>query len=225
MLEIASTFLQEAVMMRMVLVFAVWLATNTAYALDPLLLELSWRNPTPVPLPAEYLLSSGGGGYSAIWSEMVGGFDHVSWADDQTVSNFNYALTQLPTAFDLDPVVSLWINDVPSNDPGPNAGHVFAAPEYPDICTTCYFSRLVAVDGEWPSRVASAGWDVTLHVPLLGNALFDYAITDIQRVVTPERQTIRFYGVVPEPATGISALLLILHFSTLRLRQAGFARP
>jgi hypothetical protein len=214
-------------MRRIFLILSTVLATNTAYAVDSLLLELSWHQPDPVTLPSDYGIIVGGGGYGGWWTEKVDAFNHTSWADDSTVELLGFALTAAPRL--VNDTFLPQINMRHGGDHSAGTGHQ----QSPNDPVGGYFPRLVTYRDEpghsgeeWRQRTEAAGWEVNLVVPVLSEyGMYGYTITDIQRIVTPDRQTIRFYGVVPEPATGITVVLLFLHVSTLRLRLAGFARP
>ena len=198
--------------MRRILMFlAALLVCNTAFAVDTLLLEITWRQPNPVTLPANYWFQAADERNGGQWVELVSSFDHHSWADDETVQDFNgpFAYTHTTAA---------------PYAPGISMRNGSQSPE-PFGCATCPFPRLVLktdpVTGEdWTQRVAEVGWETMLHVPYLGPAgLNGYALTDIERIVTPEGQTIRLYGTfVPEPG----CFLLIAHLSMLFL---ALARP
>jgi hypothetical protein len=214
-------------MRRILSVITVLLASNTAYALDPLLLELSWRQPEAVTLPGDYGIHVGGGGYGGWWTEQVNAFNHTSWADDATVELLGFAMTAAPRI--VNDSFFPAINMRHGGDHSEGTGHQ----QSPIDPVGGYFPRLITYRDEpghsgeeWRQRTAAAGWEVDLRVPVLSEfGMYGYTITDIQRIVTPERQTIRFYGVVPEPTTAIMAIFLILHVSTQRLRSVGFARP
>lgn len=197
-----------------------------------LLLELGWENPKPVTLPATYTFTIGNpiggsqrpGDGSGAWVEEVTAFPHNSAASAELVARFNYLIALYDWSpgggpnYDHHPLVGL-----------SNGGQY---PEAPELCTSCYWLRLVANEDdtwrtgpEWRAFAESVGWDVTLHVPLLGQGLRGYDLTDIERSVTAAKQTIRLYGViVPEPnATALAAALgamlaalLLYHHRVLR---------
>ena len=190
---------------------ALLLLASAARAETMLLAEFKWSQPDPVTLPTEYIVQAPSPTYPAWpsyeWRETVTSFPHTSTAPPEV-------LPILQQGFTYGPYVILW------NSPQQSAYGVGG-------CATCKFDRLIN-NPEWAERVAADGWDVDLHVPQLGNALWGYDITEVERFVTADAQTIRLYGAalpVPEPAAWLIVLCGFVHPSTLALRSARLRWP
>jgi hypothetical protein len=174
--------------MRYALACVLFIATPAAA--ESLLLELGWENPEPVTLPARYTFAIGNlGGNGAVWHEDISSLPDQSVASSQLVERFNQQLT----GFEWGPLDSLY--------PVVSLSVAIQAPELPRICTSCYWSRLVAnlddsgkTGPEWAAFAESVGWNVNLEVPLLGQGLLGYEITSIEREVTAAEQTVRIFG-------------------------------
>lgn len=196
----------------LILLFA---ASATA---DELLLTLSWKQPLPITLPASY----------GVWIDddtQEGGMLNRFTSWDQTftatpaqLDAMNRALTQTRTG-ELYPWIAMHsgISDNPS-DPQQQA-----VENYPH-CASCYFPRLLGMQSpfdpspvtDWAVRTPAAGWDNTLHVPLLSNfGLRGYTLTNVQQTISPTAQTVYFYGIVlngyvPEPASWLLLMVGLL---------------
>ena len=188
-----------------------------------LLLEIGWEN-QPQTLPATYAFAAANPFDGEGWFEEVTAYPHRSSASAELVSEFNRIIANgnwHPTNPQY-PFIEMGIlTDHPSD-----GGVVLQGPERPALCTSCYWSRLVAnldddhgTGAEWKAFAESVGWNVNLVVPLLGQGLSGYHITGVDRIVTADAQTIRIYGVVPEPASFVLALLGLCHVNRLRLRS------
>jgi hypothetical protein len=161
-----------------------------------LLAEFKWSQPFAVTLPGDYSVSARGFGFQqAGWLETVTSFPHTSHAPPGVVAAFHVPMWSEIADFQM------WNDDrtVPGSVP----------------CATCRLHRLIGSDSEeFAALAAEQGWQVSMYVPLLGSAFEGYQFTDIERIVTADAQTIRFYGVVlPEPASW----LLVAHISMLGL--------
>jgi hypothetical protein len=205
------------------------LATAAAHG-QMLLLELGWEN-QPQSLPAVYAFSAAniGEGNSTSWREEVTAYPFTSMAPLETVERFNelIAAYNWPVLEPQYPLLDLVIREQLVG------GAVLQGPERPALCTSCYWSRLVANEDddfmtgdEWAAFAESVGWNVDLRVPLLGQGLRGYEITAIERIVTADAQTIRLYGnLVPEPAGWLLALCCALvHWRTRVSKPAPLAK-
>lgn len=182
---------------------------ETAFAIDPLLVEFGWSQPNPVTLPANYITLVGGADWDSSNSNNVTGYPTTQFADAGAVSYWNFRCTsgaacgvefsnggQQPFQFggqaNLDQILG-----------GPN--HLWVD----------------GWDGNPQPYMSSVGtWHAATYVPQIGGpnqALLGYLISAVQREITVTTQTIRIYGVtapVPEPSSCLLVLLGCgIHFS------------
>jgi hypothetical protein len=171
------------------------LCSETALALDPLLVEFGWSQPDPVTLPASY----------------VAGVNNTSW-------NFvppPQIISQYPTTeFAGANAVNFW-----NQSCGYNLCTVSFSNGGQHYHTTIPDTELDYLLGGL-NHIWADGWDG--HSTPFGDnlppaytgtwhaATYVYTITAVEREVTATTQTIRLYGFetwVPEPSTCLLALL------------------
>jgi hypothetical protein len=174
--------------------------TSTARA-EMLLAELTYTAPQPVIAPASFNVGVGNSFATPPtfhnWTETVPTIPYMSTANMTTVAEFDRLLTtrvqENRVAFGL------------ANGP--------YAPPRPIGAT---FSLHRAFAGDY----TDLGLSATLHAPTIGSTypLQWYALTAIERSVTPTIQTIRIYGIpAPEPTTWLIAVFGgLLHVNMCR---------
>jgi hypothetical protein len=186
-----------------------FLCAQTAFALDPLLVEFGWSQPNPVTLPANYITLVDSSDWDSSNSNTITVYPTTQFADSFAVSYWNKNCAdgsscgiqlsnggQEPFQFggqaNLDQILGgpnrLWADGWDGN-PQP-----------------------------YPNSVGA--WHAATYVPQLGGpnkALFGYLITAVERQITPDTETIRVYGVnapVPEPSSWLLGLLGgVIHLS------------
>ena len=184
--------------------------TATPAGATPILLaEFTWSQPDPVTLPDFYTIFTRrfGDELTGGWSETITQYGST-WAPPVKVAAINVVMT-------LTTDRSIGITPY-------NGGQ---SPDLGYGCATCYVHRLIGDEREeWLQLATEKGWAASLYVPVKlthFSPLWGYEFTDIERVVTPQAQTIRLYGIsIPEPTAGLLLLLGVVHVST-RFRVSG----
>lgn len=168
-------------------------------AAEMLLASFTWSNPEPVTLPASYGFYVEAYSHDHdFWSETVNSFPFHSFAPPELVRALDYPIANPGNYNDM-----LWIR-MTNGDQGP---------ERKTDCASCWSDRLLGIDPGWADFVTAKGWDVDVYVPLGDWGFLGYYLTNIERLVTAQSQTIRLYGTVPEPASWLLLVVGLLHVS------------
>ncbi|HEX2475378.1 MAG TPA: PEP-CTERM sorting domain-containing protein [Lacipirellulaceae bacterium] len=185
--------------MRITLALAsvVLIATPAAAGEPQPVATLTWRQPQPVTLPAEYSVFFRMFSYDitvAGWRETVSSFPHHSFADEATVNSFNAELFTANAIYQF------------------NGELRFFHGEQTDFpCGWCQLHWAIGEGhDQFLAEKAADGWSGEMLAPSRGPNLVGYILTGIERTVTATSQTITLHGVpVPEPASWLLACLAL----------------
>lgn len=175
---------------------------------EMLLAEFKWSQAFEVTLPAPYSVhltrnASSGNPFTAGYFVEVNQFPHVTMLDAATFEDFDRVLAHSNSDFTA--TIKFWN--------GGSQGEHGVEPDSPGgACSTCVVYRLIGHErDEWLERATAAGWDARMFVPSKGGpALWGYKITEVERTITADFQSVRLLGIaVPEPASWLLVLLLL----------------